>query len=410
MPARQFRFRPAVEWKPMNWGLRLRNMLDEGARAGWWKTFGLSLIVWVLIGFISSSRYYLSGLFQGKGVSLAAFFNEAIFCFVLWALLTPTILNLSRRYPLTGDKLIPRLSFHLGAGLLTSVVYSALETVAGLVQKGAPADAPSLLSSFQLIFVTGAFPQIMTYGAIVGAGHVMEYYRRQRQREREVSEIKLRASQLESSLRQAQLDALRLQIHPHFLFNTLNTISFLMREDVEAANRLLIQLSELLRVAVRTEQQEIPLRQELDFLNRYLEIEQTRFQDRLSVEMQIEPETLDAMAPALLLQPLVENAIKHGIAQSSEPGVVRVSARRKQDFLEIEIRDSGPGFPAAEAAGAGAGVGLANTRARLKRIYNSDCRFEVGNAKSGGGLIAVSIPYRTAYVTGTESLQSSHRR
>jgi two-component system, LytTR family, sensor kinase len=393
----------------MSWDLRLRKILDESAGLGWWKTFGLSLIVWVLIGFISSSRYYFIELFQGKGISLAAFFGEAIICFILWALLTPTILGLSQRYPVTGGELIPRLLFHLGAGLLTAVVYSTLEMLVNAVQKGFPTDASAVLSSFQLIFTTGALPQIVTYGAIVSVAHILEYYRRQRQRERKASEIELRASQLESSLRQAQLDALRLQIRPHFLFNTLNTISFLMREDVEAANRLLIQLSELLRVAVRTEQQEIPLRQELDFLNRYLEIEQTRFQDKLSVEMQIEPETLDAMAPALLLQPLVENAIKHGIAQSSDPGVVYVSARRENDFLEIRIRDSGPGFSGAEPAGAGTGVGLANTQARLKQIYNSDCRFEIGNAEDGGGLIAVSIPYHTAYVAGTDSIQSPHR-
>ncbi|HEX5086028.1 MAG TPA: histidine kinase [Blastocatellia bacterium] len=393
----------------MSWDLRLQNILDEGVRFGWWKTFGLSLIVWVLIGFISSSRHYFSDLFQGKRLSLAALFGEAIICFILWALLTPTILGLSRRYPVTGGALIPRLSLHFVVGLLTAIVYSALETLVGAVQKGFHINAPEIWSGFQLIFTTGALPQIVTYGAIVSAGHILEYYRRQRERERKASEIELRTSQLESSLRQAQLDALRLQIHPHFLFNTLNTISFLMREDVEAANRLLIQLSELLRVAVRTEQQEIPLRQELDFLNRYLEIEQTRFQDRLSVEMQIEPETLDALAPALLLQPLVENAIKHGVAQSSDPGVVYVSARRENDFLEIKIRDNGPGFPAAETAGAETGVGLANTQARLKQIYNSDCRFEVGNAEDGGGLIAVSIPYRAAYVTRTDSFQSPYR-
>jgi two-component system LytT family sensor kinase len=394
----------------MSWNLRLRNILDDGVRFGWWKTFGLSLIVWVLIGFISGSRYYLVDLFQGKGVSFAVFFGEAIVCFLLWALLTPTILGLARRYPVTGDKRFHRLLFHLGAGLLTVIVYSALETLVGFIQKGGPKDASAIRASFQLIFTTGAIPQLVTYAAIAGVGHILEYYRRQRSREREVSEIKLRASQLESSLRQAQLDALRLQLHPHFLFNTLNTISFLMREDVEAANRLLIQLSELLRVAVRTEQQEIPLRQELDFLNRYLEIEQTRFQDRLSIEMQIEPDTLDAMAPALLLQPLVENAIKHGVAQSSDPGVVSVSARRENGFLEIEIRDNGPGFPIAETAHAGNGVGLANTRARLKQIYNSNCRFEVGNATDGGGLIAVSIPYHTVYAAGTNSLQSLDRR
>jgi sensor histidine kinase YesM len=115
------------------------------------------------------------------------------------------------------------------------------------------------------------------------------------------------------------------------------------------------------------------------------------------------------MAPALLLQPLVENAIKHGVAQSSDPGVVSVSARRENGFLEIKIRDNGPGFPAAETAGAGTGVGLANTKARLKQIYNSDCRFEVGNAEGGDGLIAVSIPYHTVYVAGTDSLQSPDR-
>src|SRR5262249_40591374 len=190
----------------------------------------------------------------------------------------------------------------------------------------------------------------------------------------------LKASQLEARLAQAQLQALKMQLHPHFLFNTLHAISALMRKDVEEADRMITRLSDLLRLTLENVgAQEATLRQELEILGRYLEIEQRRFGDRLQVKMEIEPETLDARAPNLILQPLVENAIRHGIAPRSAPGLIEIRASRAGDKLELQVRDNGVGLPTDHREPIKEGVGLANTRARLEQLYGAAYRFEVNN-------------------------------
>ena len=221
-----------------------------------------------------------------------------------------------------------------------------------------------------------------------------DYYRRFRERERRAAQLEVEAAQLETQLAQAQLDALKMQLHPHFLFNTLNSISVLMRDDATAANRMLIRLSELLRVALKSEgRQEIPLRQELEFLRGYLEIEQTRFQDRLMVDFDIEKETLDAQVPNLILQPLVENAIRHGIAPRAEAGLIQVQARRENSFVELCVSDDGAGLNESEMQGNG--IGLSNTRKRLEKLYGEQYGFEISSPAGGGLQVRLKIPFHT---------------
>src|ERR1700686_1143876 len=188
-----------------------------------------------------------------------------------------------------------------------------------------------------------------------------------------------------------------MQLQPHFLFNSLNTISVLMMRDAEAANRMLVRLSELLRLSLdHVSSQEVTLRQELQFLNGYLEIEQTRFQDRLTIDKQIEPATLDAAVPNMILQPLVENAIRHGIAKRPEPGTVEIRSRVEGANLRLEIRDNGTGL-ATNSNSSSTGLGLANTRARLQQLYGSQHQFELGNASVGGVIVSILIPFRVVH-------------
>jgi sensor histidine kinase YesM len=240
-----------------------------------------------------------------------------------------------------------------------------------------------LLSQFHL--------NLATFWVILGIGAAFDYYRKFRERE-------LRATQLESRLAQAQLDVLRMQLQPHFLFNTLHTISAYMQEgDIEAADHMIARLSELLRLAIDgVHTQEVPLRQELEFVQRYLDIQQIRFHDRLRVRVEVAPEVLDAKVPSLLLQPLVENAIRHGIGPRAEGGTMVLRIARVGNELQIDIEDDGVGLDAAEAGGTGKGVGLANTRARLVQLHGMAQRFDVRDRPEGGVRVSLALPFTLA--------------
>ena len=303
----------------------------------------------------------------------------------VWALLTPLILWLGRRFPLVRAgwwwRSLPVLFV---ASLVFTVVKIALRAGLGELLPGLPTMRLEfvLLAQFHI--------QVATFWVILGIGAAFEYYAKFRERE-------LRASQLESRLAQSQLEVLRMQLQPHFLFNTLHTISAFMQEgEIEAADRMISRLSDLLRLALESAgAQEVPLRQEMDFLQRYLEIQQIRFQDQLRVRLDVPDELLDACVPSLILQPLVENAIKHGVTPRAEGGEVTVTVSREQDVLRVTVRDDGPGLSGSSARSAnGGGVGLANTQARLAQLYGDRHRFSVANHPAGGVLVELSIPLR----------------
>jgi two-component system, LytTR family, sensor kinase len=231
--------------------------------------------------------------------------------------------------------------------------------------------------------------EMMTYWTIVGLSHALLYYRESRDRA-------LRASQLETRLVEAQLKTLQQQLHPHFLFNTLNSISVLMHRDTAAADRTLIRLSDLLRLTLeRLGERSVTLEAELDFLRKYLDIERTRFADRLDIRFNVAEEALGAMVPTLLLQPLVENAIKHGVARKSGPGHIVVSAKRDHDKLWIEIRDDGVGLSADGLTALHKGIGVTTTRARLQHQFGADYRFEFHRLAQGVAVV-VAVPWRSS--------------
>ncbi|HKO59753.1 MAG TPA: histidine kinase, partial [Pyrinomonadaceae bacterium] len=261
-------------------------------------------------------------------------------------------------------------------------IYVLLTTLVGLQSPNS-----SLLTTLRVQYVISFHSEVLTYWAVIGLSHALDYYRKYRERE-------IRASQLEAQLARAQLDALRMQLQPHFLFNTLNTISVLMKENVQLADQLLLRLSDLLRLSLKsTDNHEVALRDELEFLRNYLEIEQTRFQDRLTVRYEIDEQVFDAQVPNLILQPLVENAIRHAVTPKPGKSTVEIRATRRNGKVELQVRDDGPGLPSVTH---GNGIGLSNTRARLDQLYGSAHTFELSPANGTGLQVTVTLPFHTA--------------
>jgi two-component sensor histidine kinase len=233
------------------------------------------------------------------------------------------------------------------------------------------------------------FLNVFAYAALVGIAHAVHFYRESKEREG-------RAAVLEAQLTNARLNALQAQLHPHFLFNALNAISTLLRRDTRAAQDALASFSDLLRMALsHSTQPEVLLREDVEFLRRYVEIQQTRLGDRLRYEEEIDPQAMDCLVPALLLQPLVENAIRHGIEASPDPGVVRVVAQLEGERLLVTVEDSGAGLPTKEDQGdAGIGIGLQNLRSRLETLYGAKHRLAIDSRPEGGVIIHVEMPLR----------------
>lgn len=311
----------------------------------------------------------------------------------LWALLAPMVWRVARRLPISRRTWWRVLPIHLVLSAVFAVGEAALfawvTTALGLRIR------PTFLATFRMVLPGDFHLNIVLYWAVVGIQHAFGVYRRSQGREREAARLELRASELEKQLVQSRLGALRMQLHPHFLFNTLNAIVVLVRQGkTEDADQMLTNLSELLRRTLEEwDNQEVPLRTEIEFLRLYLDIERVRFQDRLSIDVALEPETLGALVPCFLLQPLVENAVRHGVAKSSAAGKVTLRSRRLGATLELQISDNGPGL-AAQGDVPGNGVGLSNTRARLQQLYGAQQCLELESPGSGGTVATIRIPYR----------------
>jgi signal transduction histidine kinase len=301
-----------------------------------------------------------------------------------WAALTPLALRLAARFPLQRPHLLAALAVHGVASATCALVNLALFALAAPFI-GATQVEPTWLGTLSRLLGTTFLLNLPVYWLIVAAAHVERLVRAAREEDR-------RRLRLEAQLADARLQTLRSQLQPHFLFNALNTISVLMHEDVDAADRILLQLSALLRRSLDgTEAHEVTLGEEIGFLQRYLEIEQARFGGRLSCRFDIPDEVLDARVPNLLLQPLVENALHHGLATRAGPGTVEIRAERRGDTLRLRVVDDGRGLPPATTER----VGLANTRARLRLLYADRQRFEVRNSDGGGAVAEIELPWRT---------------
>lgn len=353
-----------------------------------WRKWTIISGCWIGCTLFWTSQGYLV---QGRFAEKIAWLNTLITSFMwacAWNAVTPFILKLSKRFPLQRRRVLRTIGVHAVAASGLFLIVQAMYVVAIRVIFGSPSDFSSSVQLYIRLVITEFHAGLLIYALIVGIDQAIGYYRRYREQE-------LQALNLEARLVQAQLDALRMQLHPHFLFNTLNSISVLMRRDTDAADRMLLQLSNLLRVTLaRNAAHEIKLKQELEILERYLEIEQIRFQDRLTVRMHIDDTLLEALVPQLFFQPLVENAIRHGIADRELGGIIDIRAERQNGLVCLEVRDNGPGLNLAQD-NLIEGVGLSNTRSRLDRLYGADSRFEVANAEEGGLIVAAAFPFHT---------------
>lgn len=313
-------------------------------------------------------------------------FVELVYSY-LWLALTPFVIWWGRIFRIEGEKKLRTLAIHFVTSGVLLFVHSALFFLVS-IPFGWDAEINSFGDRYTFVVLAFAPVTVTFYWGIVIVAHAIDYYQRYQERE-------LRASQLEAQLVTAELQVLKMQLHPHFLFNTLNAISALIHESPDEADEMISQLGDLLRMTLETAGvQEAPLSQELDFLKHYLSIEQTRFQDRLTVTMSIEPETLHAMVPSLIMQPLVENAIRHGIAVRPEASSIEIKSWLDQDMLCLRVADDGPGLsynkPLKE------GVGLTNTRRRLHSLYGTKHDFSLRNSPLGGLVVELTIPFKAA--------------
>jgi len=354
-----------------------------------WLTVG---VIWVMLGVIYAAPVYVEVRAEQHGHMAWRIFSWGILTWLAWAPLTPAIVWLARQYSLLGEAWKRNLIIHLPAFLFFSVLHSAAGTAITLWIKPFDnmGDSPKTFWPRFLLRIPGSFgSDLLVYGGVVGIFYAIDYYRKYRERE-------FQASRLEAQLAQAQLDSLRMQLHPHFLFNTLNSIVGLVRDNKNgAAVNMLVGLSDLLRHTLEySSRHEVELREEINFIKLYLSIQEIRFSDRLRIELDIDPRTTKALVPNLILQPLTENALRHGIARSANSGLVGISSAVTDGHLRLTVYDEGAGLPDDWQLKGSAGIGLANTIARLQQLYDEDQQFDIRNRDGGGVEVVILMPLR----------------
>jgi signal transduction histidine kinase len=361
-----------------------------------WLPYALGLGIWTVIGLFLATQGYV--VVAGRQLALADLAGapqdpswwellrlSMAECYI-WAGLAILIFWLGSRFPLDQKSWLRSCLVHLPASLLLAVAETALSVGANELLRWEIMKPTFSWKVLQFFFLAKLHQNIIFYWVILGASQAIAYYRKYRDRE-------LRASQLEARLAQTRLQALKMQLQPHFLFNTLNAISALIHQDVELADRMIARLGDLLRATLENaDVQLVPLRSELDFIAPYVEIEKARLGPRLTVDMRIDPETLGARVPNLLLQPLVENAIRHGIAPRAEAGRIEIKAHREAGGLCLQVSDDGPGLP--NGGPLKEGIGMANTRARLQQLYGPDHQFTLTNGAGRGLTVTMTLPFR----------------
>ncbi len=319
----------------------------------------------------------------------------ALFESLIWASLTPFIVGLSRRFTLDRDRALRVLAL-VGAGLLTAIFVDFVLDLARAQLLPPPTRARP--TGFARLWVsTGRLwflDELVVYTAILAAGYARDYSLRYRARREESVRLQAETARLQAQLAEARLASLRTQLNPHFLFNTLHAVSALVERDPKGVRRMIARLSELLRHSLDAAEQEVTLEREIDFVRRYLEIIQIRFQGRVEVKIDAPPDAMEALVPTLILQPLVENAIKHGVSRLPEGGRVEVAARRDNGRLILTVRDDGPP-PEADASAATEGVGLRITRERLEQLYGEEQSLALRPADGRGMEAEVTLPYHT---------------
>jgi anti-sigma regulatory factor (Ser/Thr protein kinase) len=366
-------------------GLVPRLLGDRPAPRASWK---LIVGIWTVYGLAASLQQQLYALMNGRSIppwfGLALQMPQAWY----WATMTPVVFWLGRRLPLRGPGWPARVVAHLiiGSGVVF-VIHVVFSFYAPLVAPGLTGTGPLLVRAGRMFSVWFVGDGLLYWG-LLALGYALEEASVARARE-------VHESKLQGQLAIARLAALKMQLHPHFLFNALHTVGALVRTGRSApAVQVVARLGDLLRRMLDGAMtQEVALREELEFIRAYLEIEQVRFEDRLVIRWDIQTAVLDAKVPHLILQPLVENALRHGIASNEAPGFLEIEARRQDDMLELTVTDNGPGLDARKSGDAMRGVGLVNTELRLSQLYGTSASVEVVNALAGGVTARLRVPF-----------------
>jgi len=356
-----------------------------------WVRLALIWGIWTFIGIVFTLQSYFTSYRSERPMPLTDSLYLQMTWSYLWALATPLVLWAAARLPIERNNWIRSSLLHVPISILLSCLITALGYIAVWLYWSYPAGKPFLFASMGR-FVTANFSEgIGIYLLIALTSYAIGYYRRYR-------EGQVKTLQLEAQLSHAQLQALKMQLHPHFLFNTLHSISALLNKDVPAARKMITRLGDFLRLTLENSgSPEVTLQQEMDFLSCYLEIERIRFQNRLATHIDVSPDSLQAKVPNLILQPIVENAIRHGIAPRSTPGLLEIEAKQQDGTLRIQVRDNGPGLPKHRTSQnlIKKGLGLANTETRLERLYGADHLFDLTDNPAGGLTVTLEIPFHT---------------
>jgi hypothetical protein len=360
---------------------------DERNQRQFWMRLGLGFAIWTLAGVMDATHSYFKYAARNDPLTWPQALGMGLSLWYAWALLSLLIFPFCRRFPLEQRNWPRRVALHVAAAVVFALVKLVMDYP---IIKTFYCPMPHLLTFplfYRMALLSHFEPYVFICCALMGISHALNYYRKYQERG-------LKTAHLEARLARTHLQLLKTQLRPHFLLNTLNAVSALIHLDAEAAERALARLGDLLRLILEHDGiQEVPLEEELAFLQAYLEIEEIRFGPRLRVGMHVAPEARGASVPYLLLQPLVENAIRHGIAARDQAGHLAIRAGRANGVLRLQVEDDGPGLRAKPDT-LRQGVGLANTRARLQQLYGDDHRFELGNRPGGGVQVLVEIPFR----------------
>jgi signal transduction histidine kinase len=352
--------------------------------------FALSVIGWGLLGLTFASISHAVAVADGRPFDVTVNYTKNLCLALIWAALSPLVFRWTRRFPVDlRPSRLRNLLAHVPSLIAFSAAHHAAYAAAIWWLLGGPQGHrhDSYSDFFRASFFGALTANVLIYALVViGSQALIDYEGR---RAAEASEERLRAQ-----LAEARLRVLKMQLHPHFLFNTLHSINSLVAEDPAAASQMIARLGDFLRLTLeQSERQFVTLGEEVEFLRCYLDIEQVRFQDRLTVEFDVEHAATSAEVPHLILQPIVENAIRHGVAPRAGPGLIRIAARRANGSLRLEVKDTGPGLaPAGAGSAAGAGVGLSNVRARLEQLYAGRHRFGLANGDGGGLSVTLELP------------------
>lgn len=348
--------------------------------------------LWSVVGLLDATQTVV--VMRGEGMHHAwpQLFVTLLFSWLPWALATPMVMYLARRFPVVRLRPLSNWLVHLAAAAVINLIYAGCRAAmeAALNPWANPNGPGTFTSLWSVYFNNAMLATVIFYASILGVTYILDARAR-------FADQQMEAARLNEQVSKAQLDALRHQIEPHFLFNALNAVASLVRENRnDDAVGMIAGLSDILRHLLRdSRRQQVSLREELELLEKYMAIQKVRFSDRLHVEQRVPEPLLLAQVPSLLLQPIVENSLKHGIAKRAQGGWVRIAAARENGNLMLSVYNDGPKL-SPDWKATGSGVGLSNLQSRLQGLYGNRFEFELGNAASGGVEAKVSIPYTLA--------------